>query len=347
MRQILLAVCVFFCAIASAGAQLAVGVALPGVSIGVNVPSYPYLAPIPGYPVYYAPRLGANYFFYDGAYWVFEGDNWYMSSWYNGPWTLVGPEAVPVFILRVPVRYYYRRPPYFYGWRVDAAPRWGEHWGASWAQQRAGWDRWNRASAPRPAPLPVYQRQYAGNRYPQIEQQYVIQSRNYRYQPQDAVVRQHFTAQRSQETQGPVQRSAERPSGPPAHPAPRVQSSAPAPRVAQQTQHPPVAAPRAPRPAPEERNAVRRDARGPNQTTSSLPQAQAPSPQRAQPPQREARAEAQTHVAANVPRPPAIQQAPQHAQPQRAEAPRAPEPRKGQERGRDKDEAHGGGDHNK
>ena len=32
-------------------------------SIGFNVPSYPELVPIPGYPAYYAPNLDANYFF--------------------------------------------------------------------------------------------------------------------------------------------------------------------------------------------------------------------------------------------------------------------------------------------
>ena len=41
---------------------------------------------VPGYPVYYAPDIGGNYFFYDGRYWVYQDDNWYSSSWYNGPW---------------------------------------------------------------------------------------------------------------------------------------------------------------------------------------------------------------------------------------------------------------------
>ena len=230
MRKLLFAVCMFVGSIATAGAQLAVSFAAPGVSIGINVPTYPSLVPIPGYPVYYAPRLGANYFFYDGMYWVFEGDNWYASSWYNGPWALVEPEFVPVYILRVPVRYYYRRPPYFYGWRVDAPPRWGEHWGATWAQNRAGWDRWNRASAPRPAPLPVYQRQYSGNRYPQAEQQYVLHSRNYRYQPRDAVVRQTFAAQRTQEPKMAGPRAPERTTHPStAQPRPPQAQGAPMP----------------------------------------------------------------------------------------------------------------------
>ena len=84
--------------------QVSVSVAVPGLSIGLNVPTYPELVPVPGYPVYYAPRLGANYFFYDGMYWVYQRDAWYSSAWYNGPWGPVRAEAIPVFVLRVPVR---------------------------------------------------------------------------------------------------------------------------------------------------------------------------------------------------------------------------------------------------
>jgi len=65
------------------------------MSIGINLSWYPELEPVPGYPVYYAPRLSPNYFFYDGMYWVYQSDNWYSSSWYNGPWWQVAPEEVP------------------------------------------------------------------------------------------------------------------------------------------------------------------------------------------------------------------------------------------------------------
>ena len=173
-------------------AQVSVGVSMPGVSIGINMPVYPQFVRVPNYPVYYAPRLQTNFFFYDGVYWVYQRDNWYASSWYNGPWRLVNPQAVPLYVLRIPVRYYRNPPTYFRGWRSDAPPRWGEHWGNEWSQQRSGWDRWDRRAAPAPAPLPTYQRQYSGNRYPQVEQQQALQSRNYRYQPRDAVVRQQY-----------------------------------------------------------------------------------------------------------------------------------------------------------
>jgi len=171
---------------ASAMGQVSIGVALPGVSIGINVPVYPQLVPVPGYPVYYAPQLGANYFFYDGMYWVYRGDDWYTSSWYNGPWGRVRPEVVPVFLLRVPVRYYRNPPVYFRAWQRDAPPRWGEHWGNDWEQHRRGWDHWDRRSAPAPAPLPVYQRQYPGSRYPPVEQQPALHDRQYHYQPHSA-----------------------------------------------------------------------------------------------------------------------------------------------------------------
>jgi hypothetical protein len=198
MRYALIVLWVLLLSATSAIAQVSIGIGLPGVSIGINLPVYPELVPVPGYPVYYAPRLNSNFFFYDGMYWVYQGDNWYASSWYNGPWGLVGPQYVPLYILRVPVRYYRSPPPYFRGWQSDAPPRWGQHWGREWEQQRHGWDRWDRKSAPAPAPLPVYQRQYSGDRYPRVEQQQELRSKNYRYQPHDPVVRQHYQEQERQ-----------------------------------------------------------------------------------------------------------------------------------------------------
>jgi hypothetical protein len=169
------------------------------VSVAINVPVYPRLVVVPGYPVYYAPQLDSNYFFYDGLYWVFQDDNWYQSSWYNGPWWIVYPEDVPLFILRVPVRYYRLQPTFFFGWSSVSAPRWGEHWGRNWEQRRDGWDRWDRRAPHTPAPLPAYQRQYSGDRYPhQVEQQHELQKKSYRYEPRDPVVQQHYQKQEEQ-----------------------------------------------------------------------------------------------------------------------------------------------------
>ena len=199
MRNGLIVLWMLLCWVTSASAQVSIGIGLPGVSIGINLPVYPQLVPVPGYPVYYAPHVNSNYFFYDGMYWVYQQNNWYASSWYNGPWGLVVPEAVPLFVLRVPVRYYRQPPPYFRGWRADAPPRWGEHWGQGWEQHRSGWDQWNRRSAPRPAPLPSYQRNYSGDRYPrEPERQQAIRTERYRYQPREPVTQQHYRGQGNQ-----------------------------------------------------------------------------------------------------------------------------------------------------
>jgi hypothetical protein len=198
MRYGLIVLWMLFWSVTSAIAQVSIGVAFPGVSIGINLPLYPEFERVPGYPVYYAPRVDANFFFYDGMYWVYQRDNWYASSWYNGPWGRVGPEVVPLFVLRIPVRYYRVPPAYFRGWRPDAPPRWGEHWGNQWEQRRSGWDRWDRNSVAAPAPLPVYQRQYSRDRYPHVEQQHTLHAQNYRYEPRDAVVRQHYQEQAAQ-----------------------------------------------------------------------------------------------------------------------------------------------------
>jgi len=223
MRTGFIVLWMLLCSITSAAAQVSVGIGIPGVSIGINVPVYPQLVLVPGYPVYYAPQVTSNYFFYDGMYWVYAGDNWYTSTWYNGPWEVVTPEAVPLFVLRVPVRYYRRPPAYFHGWSSNAPPRWGEHWGDAWAQRRSGWDNWSRGTAPAPAPLPVYQRQYSANRYPRAAQQPVLQAQNYRYQPHDAAVQQHYQSQAPRVQSAPVPSQQARQAAPKERPASRQQ----------------------------------------------------------------------------------------------------------------------------
>jgi hypothetical protein len=321
MRTGLLVLWMLLCSITSAAAQVSVGIGLPGVSIGINLPVYPQLVLVPGYPVYYAPQVNSNYFFYDGMYWVYDGDNWYTSSWYNGPWELVTPDAVPLFVLRVPVRYYRRPPAYFHGWRSDAPPRWGEHWGDAWAQRRSGWDRWDRSSGPPPAPLPVYQRQYSGNRYPRAEQQQVLQAQHYRYQPHDAAVQQHYQAPRAQSAPAPSPQATQR--------APQKRAFTP---QEQRASKPPSslqqgAAP-APRGQPQQRGSgnVQKPATAHATPPRSGPAAQ---PQRQQPKQGAAQRQPQ------APRTQGQDKGPQGKAP-------AHEPKQGQAKGRDKGEQQGG-----
>jgi hypothetical protein len=184
MRRVILAVWL---------AAVPLAPAMADVRLSINLGGFPALQPIPGYPVYYAPAVDANYFFYDGLYWVFDGANWYSSGWYNGPWRVVDPFYVPVYLLRVPVRYYHRPPAYFHSWRADAAPHWHEHYGREWAERRRGWDHWDHRNAPRPAPLPTYQRDFRGDRYPHdVQRQAEIHNRNYNWRSNDALVqREH------------------------------------------------------------------------------------------------------------------------------------------------------------
>jgi hypothetical protein len=244
--------------------------ALAQVSISINVDTYPTLVQVPGYPVYYDPQLNSNYFFYDGLYWVYAGDTWYASSWYNGPWQIVGPESVPLFVLRVPVRYYRQPPVYFRGWQADAPPRWGEHWGQGWEAHRAGWDHWDRQAVPPPAPLPVYQRQYAGARYPRApEQQQAIRAESYHYQPREAVTQQHYQqAPKPADSQG-----AARPPAAPQH------TQAPPPHQQAAQPPPPASAPQHVAPPPHQQAAQ-------PPSPASAPQHVAPPPhqQAAQPP---------------------------------------------------------------
>ncbi|HEY9067707.1 MAG TPA: hypothetical protein VIO33_22175 [Burkholderiaceae bacterium] len=240
------------------------------MSIGINVPVYPRMVVVPGYPVYYAPSLGANYFFYDGMYWVLVGDNWYMSSWYNGPWVIVEPAYVPYYVLRVPVRYYRAPPPYFRGWPPSAPPRWGHHWGPQWEQRHRDWNRWDRHARPAPAPLPVYQRRYSGDRYPSPAQQANLQTRNYHYQPRAEVARQHVQQQQV-ERRGPVV----------AQPRPQIERSHERPQIERpQVQRVPQAVPQHPQERPMQReprssDQPRREA-APHMQPQQMPTQQAP-----------------------------------------------------------------------
>ena len=249
MRKALAVLIIMLSSISAAPAQVSFGFSTPDVSIGVNLPVYPELVRVPGYPVYYAPQLDANYFFYDGLYWVFDGTNWYASSWYNGPWHLVVADAVPLYLLRVPVRYYREPPRYFRGWAASAPPRWGVHWGDRWERNHRDWDRWDRRAAPAPAPLPTYQRSYTGNRYPTVTQQRTLESRNYHYQPRDRVVQQHVRVAPVQNAQAP-RPSRERASEEPRDLGRNARLAAP-PAVAAQRVVPRSNAPRAMPPAGE------------------------------------------------------------------------------------------------
>ena len=350
MRDLLLVLPLLLGQVPAAQAQVSVGVGIemPGVSIGINLPTFPDLQRVPGYPVYYAPHAAANYFYYDGLYWVLQGDDWYASSWYNGPWQRVMPLYVPAYVLRVPVYYYRQPPPYFSYWRGDAPPRWDEHWGHEWQQRRPGWNHWDRHAAPPPAPLPTYQRRYPQSRYPQESaRQQAIRAENFNYRPREPVSRQAYEwPDRSpQRQQGrPAQQTQTRPAPaqastalPPAQPGPRPHAQQP-PR---QQDRPPVAQPsHAPRQqaAPQEHGQTqgrdepsnpRQSKKRDDQLSDRSPQYQQvrpvqqtqPLPASAQSPR--AGPSPQPGPQANAQQPPRQQERPQAARPSHAPRPQA------------------------
>jgi hypothetical protein len=184
MKRLALALLVLAASIFPAAAQ-------EYYDIDVDLPTYPEMVPVPDSPVYYAPNVDSNYFFYDGLYWDYYNDGWYSSAWYNGPWSFVDPIYVPTYILWVPIRFYRRPPAYFRGWHHDRPPRWGQHWGRDWQVRHNAVYSGQRGTAQR-APLPDYQRQFSRNNYPQAAQQSVLHGQQYSYQPREGVVQQHY-----------------------------------------------------------------------------------------------------------------------------------------------------------
>lgn len=80
IRYLLIMLGMLLSSATSSAVQVSIGIGVPHVSIGINFPVHSELVVVPGYPVYYAPRLQENLFFYDGLYWVYQDDYWYASS---------------------------------------------------------------------------------------------------------------------------------------------------------------------------------------------------------------------------------------------------------------------------
>jgi hypothetical protein len=162
--------------------------------IDVDLPSFPEMQPIADSPVYWAPSVDSNYFFYDGLFWDFHHDLWHWSAWYNGPWLIADPVYVPTYVLWVPIAYYRKPPHYFRHWNSARPPRWGEHWGHEW-QARHNQVFHGAAGRVARAPLPHYQAQYSRANYPRdVRQQSALHGQHYRYQSRDAGVRQRDQA---------------------------------------------------------------------------------------------------------------------------------------------------------
>jgi hypothetical protein len=93
------------------------------VSLGIRIGEEPRLVVVPGTPVYEAPSLPYNYFFYHRGYYLYHEGAWFRAATYNGPWTVIAIEQVPRPILRVPAEHYRARPEH---WRRNGPPPWAE-----------------------------------------------------------------------------------------------------------------------------------------------------------------------------------------------------------------------------
>lgn len=76
----------------------------------IVVAAPPQLVLVPGTAVYYAPGVSVNLFAYQGRYYSFHNDHWFMATAPGRPWTYVPVARVPGRVRAVPVRYY-KTPP--------------------------------------------------------------------------------------------------------------------------------------------------------------------------------------------------------------------------------------------
>ena len=107
------------------------------IDIGIHLPAPPRLVVVPEVrAVQYVPAAPANFFFYNGQYWVFVNGGWHVSAGYNGPWAAVAPQFVPRPVLLVPVHYYRVPPGHWKQWNKRHPPRWDNEWGREWAAKR-------------------------------------------------------------------------------------------------------------------------------------------------------------------------------------------------------------------
>ena len=204
---IVLLILALTCSAAPAAAQVSINIGLPSVNIGINIPVFPESSLCRSTPVDDAPRMGINYFFYDGMYWVYQGDSWYASYWYNGPWTIVAPAVVPVYILRVPVRYYRHPPAYFRAWRARMPRRaGGSTGGVNGSSVEADGTGGAAVLLRHPPRCPGPPAAVCWERYPRGDQQQTLHRQNYQYQPHDSVARQHYQQQGLQGSPAPPQR---------------------------------------------------------------------------------------------------------------------------------------------
>ncbi len=114
------------------GFSVGVNVGTPGAAVPVYAPQPVVIAEPPEF--IYPPQLGFyvaiglpyDLFLYGNRYYLFRGDSWYVSPYYNGPWTSIYFGNVPYGIRRHSFsRIHYYRDDYYR--RYDSSGRWYDH----------------------------------------------------------------------------------------------------------------------------------------------------------------------------------------------------------------------------
>jgi hypothetical protein len=99
----LAAACLASAGPAAAGMNVNIGIEVPLPVIVVSAP--PAVVVIPGTPVYYAPGLQADIFFYQGFWWTPNRGAWFRAQSYDGPWAAVPGRRVPPAFGHLPPNY--------------------------------------------------------------------------------------------------------------------------------------------------------------------------------------------------------------------------------------------------
>jgi hypothetical protein len=134
------ALCLVLAAPAAAELNINVGIGIPAPVIAI--PVGPAMVVIPGTPVYYAPGLDVDIFFYQGYWWTPYQGYWFRSHAYNGPWTAM--HRPPSAFMNLPPNYHQmvvREKPIPYGqfkrhWREWQRPRGGQSYGSPYHGSR-------------------------------------------------------------------------------------------------------------------------------------------------------------------------------------------------------------------
>ncbi len=106
------------------------------VNLGINIPlpifgfpEPPYMAPIPGSYVYFAPDMDVDIMFYRGFWYRPHEGRWYRANSYDGRWGYLPPRRVPRALIALP--HDYRHIPV-------------EHRKVSYGEMRGKWRKWER-----------------------------------------------------------------------------------------------------------------------------------------------------------------------------------------------------------